>query len=247
MYLIILSNSPAASFPDNKSSEFVIPLATPLVTPIEENWAVALLEISVPSSFYNVESTEYIELEYEDGRRENVHPKDGVYIYPNKLAKTMRHENFSLKWMGAGGFVLKMNASVRAITFSKRLSKLFGLPEHITNEDKGISHPSFAKTFDPWINHRVLLVHCSLVKSSQVNDKQYNLLQSLVPEKFHFHQNMFRSFYPPDYLEILGEHHTSLAFKITDIEGVPVKFRTGNATLLLEIVKNGPDKVGGQQ
>jgi len=233
--MIIPSNSPAKSFPGNTSSKFSIPLSKTLLTPTQEKWRVGLMKAQVPLTFYNIENEEdKIVAKLENGEESVSYLPEGVYNTPRDIIKKI--ENFvSLKW--ENGFRLKMWPNVREITLTTKLSKLLGFPSKLVNTEEWVV--SGVRHFDPWINHRVLLIHCSLVRESQVGVNQYQILQSLVPVNFDFGQTLSREYFPLDYYEVLGNSHSVISFKITDVENHPVKFRTGNVVLTLHFKRDG--------
>lgn len=236
MYIVLLSNSPAPSFPNNTSADFTIPLNTPLHTPFKEKWRVSLFKIIIPNTFYNLEAEENIVLEYENGETSVFNVAEGVYPSPKKLIKHLFHTDFNISWKRKG-FQLLMGDSVKRISISMYLSKILGFDRNIENNDKGKVLISSVTHFDPWINHRVLLIHSNLVRTSQVNDRQLHVLQSLVPDNHNnYHASTSRTYFPPDYLEVQGEYYTSLSFKITDIENNLIKFRGGGVILILSLV-----------
>lgn len=235
MYLIILSNTPAHSFPDNTSANFTVPLTTPLRTPFQEKWKVGLLEVLIPNTIYNIEAGENIFIEFENGETSVFEIKEGRYTSVKKIAKHLDHRALHFT-TNRGGLCLTMSDDVKKINISANLGKILGYKHRdIFNNIKGEKIISPIQ-FDPWINHRILLVHSNLVKPSQVNDQQMNILQSLSPDNYDFHCNTNRTYFPPDYLEIQGEYYNSLSFKITDIENNPIKFRAGSVILLLELI-----------
>lgn len=242
MYLIILSNTPASSFPENTSANFTVPLNSPLRTPFSQKWRVALLKIIIPNTFYNVETEDSIVVEYKNVSEQSTifNLKEGVYMSAKRLVKQLNYRNgdnfeFSMQLEPFPSLILTMADKVKRLRISPNLSKILGIEKNIENNKKPVV--SEIKEFDPWINHRVLLIHSNLVKTSQVNSKQLCVLQSLVPTNLgNFHGVTSRAYFPPDYLEIQGEFFTSLSFTITDIDNNLVKFRAGNVILILDII-----------
>jgi hypothetical protein len=234
--MIILSNSPAVSFPDNTSAKFTVPLNEPLVTPLEEKWKVALLEAIIPNSFFNVESEDFVIMRYRDGRSRLFNPIAGIFDTLAKISKRLLNPEFRLE-NGEEGLLLFIEDGVESLEFSRNLSKLLGFPRVVPNQNGPVR--SVNRYFDPWVNHRITLIHSDLVKKSQVNAEQQSIIQSLVPLDFDFHDVSYRSYFPPDYLEVQGEYHTNVSFKITDLDGNLLKFRSGNVVLVLHFIKDG--------
>lgn len=230
--MILPSNTPAASFPENKSSSFTTPLR--LDTPTAERWRVGLVHIQIPLTFYNVESDENITIEREDGQRVILHPKEGMYASPEDLAD-MLHECdlgnfFQLEW--DSGFTIKLSQDTARLKFSTKLGRLLGFSG--TLEGKTDLRSSFNR-FDPWINHNILLVLCDLVRPVQFNSDERPILQTLVLERFDFGETYFKYFAPTDYLDIQGDTHSQVSVQVTNLEGQPIRFRSGNVVLGLSL------------
>lgn len=249
--MIIPSNSPAESFPHNTSSKFAIPLSHTLHTPLREKWKVGLMKIQIPLTFYNVEN-EIISGRMHDGQKIEFYFPEGAYSTPEGIIRKIEfhfpvrvpgtpegvikkiRDLFILKW--DNGFQLKMQPNVEEINLSSKFSKLLGFPQKIMKSEGWTV--SKVKHFDPWINQRVLLIHSSLVRESQVGREQYQLLQSLVPTDFIFGQTLCREYFPLDYYEVLGDNHNVISFKITDVENQPIRFRSGNVVLTLHFKRD---------
>lgn len=235
--MILPSNSPAKSFPNNTSSTFSIPLSQVFETPTKEKWKVGLVKIQVPMTFYNIEEgSEKIEFYLKDGTMTSLTIPAGVYHNPRTFAKWITKDGELLLLSYENGFKLKMQDSVRNIRITEKLSRLLGFPTTLENGRRWIT--SRIKHFDPWIDHRVLFVHSNLVRVSQVNSAQHQILQTLVPTKFNFGSTLSREYFPVDYHSVLGETHTVLSFKITDAEMRPIKFRSGNVILTLHFKRD---------
>ncbi|MEO0902783.1 MAG: hypothetical protein AAFY00_12540, partial [Bacteroidota bacterium] len=149
-------------------------------TPIEERWVMGLLQIHLPLTFYNLEETECITLDL--GMQKKVlWMQEGIYESPISLQKMITtvsgEEHFSLVW--DGGFRLQLGQETLGIRFTKRLARLLGLEEIITQK----TTYSLVHEFDAWVNHRIILIHCSLIYEVQVNNDNLRVLQSLVTGK----------------------------------------------------------------
>jgi len=228
--VIFPSNTPAASFPDNKSSTFTVPFR--LDTPAEEGWKAGLLHAQVPLTFYNVEADEFIAVETEGGTSRVVHPDEGVYTSPERLVEMLLRcsdrQLFDLEW--DAGFTIRLKPGVAELRFSPRLGRLVGMSGTVRQGAR-----SSCKRFDPWINHKVLLVSCSLVRPTQFNDRHEPVLQTLVLLSPSFGGTYFNYFTPTDLVEIQGECHTAVTFRITDLDGAPIRFRSGTVVLGLTL------------
>lgn len=232
MYVILPSNTPAESFPENKSSSFTTPLR--LDTPTAEKWRVGLVHIQIPLTFYNVESDESITIDREGGQTIILHPKEGMFASPEDLVD-MLHECdagnfFELKW--DSGFTIKLLQDAVRLKFSTNLGRLLGFSG--TLEGKADARSSFDR-FDPWINHNILLVLCDLVRPVQFNSEERPILQTLVLERFQFGETYFEYFAPIDYFDIQGDTHSRVCVQVTSLEGQPIRFRSGNVVLGLSL------------
>lgn len=232
MYVILPSNTPAAGFPDNKSSSFTVPFK--LDTPSLEKWRVGLVHIQVPLTFFNIESDETIVIEHRDGSVVVMRVDEGAYIRPEKLVEMLLRRGgedfFKLEWRS--GFVISIDPTVTRMRFSPRLGRLLGFTEWL---EGGLTIKSSVRRYDPWINHKVLLVHCSLVQPAQFNDRYYPILQTLSLQHLDFGETFYDYFTPVEYIEVQGENHSSVTLSITDLEGSPIRFRSGNVVLGLTL------------
>lgn len=228
MYVIFPSNTPARSFPNNKSSSFSIPFH--LTTPSEERWRVGLVHAQIPLTFYNVEAEESITVRLRDGSSFQLHPEEGIFTSPTRLAEMLtKGENrkyFELEWKP--GFAIRLHTEVSGIRFSPRLARLMGLPTNL----EGKQHFRSSTThFDPWINHTVVMILCDLVRPVQFNEKHLPILQTLVLQQVEPGESYHHYPAPIDYMETQGDHHSSITFHITDVDGEPLKFRSGSVVL----------------
>lgn len=228
MYVIFPSNTPAASFPDNTSSRFTVPFT--LNTPIDQNWKVGLVHAQIPLTFYNIESDDAITIMMKDGLTVVIHPEEGVYLSPQKIIEMFLQCNtekyFSLLW--DSGFIIKLKPEISRIKFSSQLGRLLG---YIDTLEGDTEFKSTVQHFDPWINHQVLLVLCSLVRCVPFNDRHQPVLQTLVLQTLDFGGTFFNYFYPVDLVEVQGECHSSISLSITDLDGTPIRFRSGSVVL----------------
>lgn len=227
MYLILPSNSPALSFPQNKSSDFTIPLPITLPT---KNWKVGLAQVQLPITFYNVENEEKVVIENTAGDIEVLNLAEGIYENPQDLIKMLeRCCKNKLSWRWNVGLEVELLGDINKVRFSKKMSRLLGLPTSLESSRAS----SKMEEYDPWINHRVLLIHCSLAEPVQFNNSQLQILRAIVPSHFDFGHTCCSSFYPVDFLKVQGDAHTTVSIKITDIDQAPIRFRSGNVVVQL--------------
>lgn len=197
---------------------------------------MGLLQIHLPLTFYNLEGSECITLNL-GSLTKNLWMEEGIYETPFALQKMITSvsggEHFSLVWNG--GFQLQLHEETLEIRFTKRLARLLGLEEVITKRTTS----SLVSEFDAWVNHRIILIHCSLIYEVQVNNDNLKVLQSLVPGKISFGATLAKTFFPVDLHHIQGSDHHAVSFKITDIYGDPLRLRSGNVVLTIFLTKNG--------
>lgn len=215
MYIILPSNSPAVSFPDNTSSNFTIPLPRALETPSHENWKVGLIEIQIPITFYNLEEGEIIHVWREKGEKIEVPLIGGVYTSLDSVIEMINHQ---------GGKHLKLNWHGKVKTPAERIE----MPQKVAAwlEEK----------FEPWTGFNVILVQCDLIGPIQTNQRQLPVLQSIVPSEFKFGNCFTTTFYPIEFHKVLGESHRTISVKITDLDNNPLKFRAGSVVLKLKLI-----------
>lgn len=223
------SNTPAVSYPANKSSHFTVPLPFTLIT---KSWKAGLTQVQLPITFYNVEDDYAITFYQNDGDVFSVNLREGIYEEPERLLKMIQvccTENLDISWNV--GFEIHLKEKTQKIVLTKKLSRLLGLPEEISER----FYKSEILDFDPWINLRVMLVQCSLVEPTQVNSSQLQVLRALTLQDFTFGHTFCGNFFPIDYFKVFGEAHKTITVKISDLDNEPVKFRTGNVILQLEL------------
>ena len=229
--MIFPSNSPARSFPDNNSSDFTIPLFENLLTPDTENWRVGLMQIQIPMTYYNVEEDQVITVVTE-GNVEEIHMPEGIYYSPQDICSAFNEisQTCTLSWENTQT-VIRFSNPVSEFSCSISLARLLGIPTQILQPRQIFRSPTF--TFDPWINHKILFLHCSLVEKGYMNTESYRLLQTFAPSKHRFGVTFSQSFNPVEFVPILGKFHSAINFRITDIENRPVRFRSGNVILTI--------------
>lgn len=231
MYVILPSNSPAPGF-SNTSSSYTIPFR--LNTPHAQKWRVGAVHIQIPLTFYNVESDETVTIEREDGQILVLSVEEGIYTTPKALFKMLFRcgvgNHIDLDW--DSGLVVKLKDETARVKFSPNLRRLLGLSGAL--EDKSVMRFTLDR-FDPWINHRVLLVLCDLVRPVRFNNEEKPILQTLALEQIDFGETYFKFFAPLDLLDVQGESHCTVSVRITDLDGKPIKFRSGNVVLGLSM------------
>jgi len=239
MYLILPSNALALEFPENKSSNFTIPLPFVLFTPIKQKWKVGLTKIQLPLTFYNLEGDENIEVLATGVENRHLSLPEGVYLTPEKLCVVLNEigtGSFHMKWWD--GFRIKLEPHVTKLVLSSSVAELLGYPLELTNrmnvDQKGYIS-SRNSVFDPWINFKVIFIECGLVEPVQINDSFRPIIQTVTPPDHEFGDTFSYSFFPVDLLTVQGETHSVIRIKVTDARGKPIKFRAGNVVLVLTL------------
>lgn len=234
MYVILPSNSPALGF-DNTSSSYTIPFR--LDTPYAEKWRIGAVHIQIPLSFYNVESTESITIEKNDGDILVLSPEEGFYSSPKDLLKMLHRcgvsDHVDLEW--DSGLRAKLKGETTRVKFSSTLRRLLGISSEL---DARTETRSSSDQFDPWVNHRVFLVMCDLVRPVQFNNEEKPILQTIALGRIQLGETYFKFFSPTDYLDVQGETHSTVSVRITDLENNPIRFRSGNVVLGISL-QNG--------
>ena len=113
------------------------------------------------------------------------------------------------------------------------MSHILGLPFEIEK-----STLSSVTQYDPWINHKVILIHCSLVYETQINQQSWKVLQSVITNEIDFGNTFSKNFLPIEFANIQGDAHKIISFQVTDIEGDLLKFRSGSVVLICAFSKN---------
>lgn len=239
MYLILPSNALALDFPENKSSNFTIPLPFVLFTPTKQRWKIGLMQIQLPLTFYNLEGDENIEINTTSNENRYLNLPEGVYLVPEKLCAALNGigtDIFHIKWRD--GFRIKLEQQVVKLVFSSSVADLLGYPLELTNnmnvDEKGYIS-SRTSVFDPWINFKVIFIECGLAEPVQINDSFRPIIQAITPPDHEFGDTFSYSFFPVDLLAVQGETHGVIRIKVTDVRGKPIKFRAGNVVLALTL------------
>ena len=234
--MVFPSNSPAKKFPNNTSSNFTLPLPYLMETPLEEHWKIGIVQLFLPLTFYNIESNFKISVFLHDGVTKIIDMMEGIYTDPlvleNMILKKQKgSSDFKISWQN--GFSIILSENTKKIVLSKKLSHILGLPIEISK-----STSSSVEQFDPWVNQKVIFIHCSLLYETQVNQQSYKILQSVVTNKINFGDTFSKNCLPIDFKEIQGDVHKNISFKITDMEGDLMKFRSGSVVLVCSFRKN---------
>lgn len=235
MYLILPSNALAPDFPENKSSNFTIPLPSILFTPSKQRWKVGLMQIQLPLTFYNLEGDESIEVQTTDNGSKRLSLPEGVFLTPEKLCAALNGigtDHFHINWRD--GFRIKLEPQVTKLVLSSSVAELLSCPleltDHMNVDEKGYIS-SGTSVFDPWINFKVIFVECGLAEGVQINDSSRPIIQAVTPPDHAFGDTFSYSFFPVDLLPVQGESHSVIRIKVTDVQRKPIKFRAGNVIL----------------
>lgn len=240
--MILPSNSMARSFPENTSSNYTIPLHQALKTPDDEHWKIGLISIQLPITFYNIESSESLYFTKQDASINEIHPKEGIFTTPESITEmlsTVCQTQATFSWFPETGFNVKLDPSIKELRFTKKLKNILGFDTRIKRAGENVIYSNFIN-FDPWINHRVLFIECSLVETLQINDEHRRIIQTVVINDFNFGKTFSHTYYPIDFMKVQGELHSDIKIKIVDSYKQPIRFHSG-VTVLEIILKNKTD------
>ena len=249
-FAVIPSNSLAESYPENKSSDFSVPLPLHLSFPTKEDWKVSLLEIQVPITFFNLDDSireNYLSLR-EGSLRKVIKLSPGLYQTAedlieeiNKHIKRTKLLNFkNLKLDDTSQKVYVQLKEDQKIGFSERLARILSLPRKIVFNPEGKSKQIFKSEtqIDAWRDFHNLFIYSDLVQDRIVNENTAPLLQTVSVNNNEFGNLLIRSYFPPEYLKTRYEHYSTARFWITNEIGDRVRFRTGSVVLKLQFIKN---------
>jgi hypothetical protein len=228
--MILPSNALASAFPHNTSARFTLPLSET----ISGTQHIRLTEVILPLTFYNVENYFYVKLHFNNGESKSFNIPEGLYLNAQQLCETLNHIikvylipdiTFEHSW---NYIVFQGNENITKLELHPKLARLVGLP--------GVS-PGYIITatneFDALANHRILYIKSDNVKPIPYNQTCLRLLQMIVlPPEIKFGENYTIQFDYPETITLEGDIHRQFHISIEDLDGHPIRFRSG--TLLIK-------------
>lgn len=212
--------------------DFSIELNQPLDFSKDETWKVAVTEISVPCSLYNIQE-DFVEIKSKK-RRYRVNLQDGFYDGYNDIYKLIRmlkprSKLFSKHFTQSG-----VNVSPsRTLTFSKNLSQVLNLPESIKNtEEKTLSFSPDIQTITKYI-----CVLSNIVEERIFDGELVPLLISIVLEGNCLGGVSSTEPYPNEYISVKRGIYKAIHIKLKRTDGVPIKFKDNFIMLKMKFVK----------
>ena len=229
----------------DKPNHFMTDLSTPLKLNQGE-WKVAVTEISIPNSWYNINGNEcYMEIYYESKLIFNDFILEGLYTvrefvnFVNKFFDNGINDGVD---EGPVQFLLHQSASKILIIVNEdyELRINTDLSYKLGFEGKSIFNTSrlATKPADLDLNHSFMFLNCDLIEESLVTDSYIKLLRPITmtnktPLKYVNH-----IFVKPYYKDVKKPFINSIEFELTTVEGLPFTLNNGIVIIILHFIKN---------
>ena len=239
-FIVLPSNTITEIFPENKSSDYEIPLPRPIdfgsIT-----YECTLAEIIYPHSWENVYPPS-LQVEFgikRDGRVYKKKIESGYYNHIEHLAReidSLKPENFKGRiFVSASSKRVKISLGPEEfINFHPDMAALLGFTEH-----EFANHGLFEKMLikakyvaDIHATMHNIYVYTNIVKETLVGNNYYNLLR-IVPTQGSHGSIIHISFLNPFYLEIAQDRICSIRITLCDDLGQPVRFQFGKVVCIL--------------
>lgn len=251
VFLVVPSNSEAKSYPENNTSNFTVPL--PYSITFGKGWKVALLEIQLPMTFYNLDDNlRQNRITLVEGTEEDlVNLTPGLYTTADSLIEEVNERiadsklNFrQFKYEKVTRKVYIQLRENQKIKFSSRIASILSLPDTLKYSPSRKSTKTFkSKTqIDPWRDFHHLFVYSDIVENSVLNDSMTPLLQTVNVPSNQFGSLLVRSYFPPEFIGTRYEHYSALKVWIRNEAQDFVRFRSGPVVLKLLITNGGSSR-----
>lgn len=233
-YIVLPSNTETDIFPNNKTSDFEIPLPRALEFN-DGTWEVCLVELHYPHSWHNVRSP-FLQVEFaakQIAYRGKV--EHGYYMRTEELIhaiNSLKPHNFEGKI-----FISRTNKRVKAVLhpgeyihFKKELAALLGFETHelenpFTADKKLlIKAPNVSDVHATMHN---IFVYTNIVKETLVGKGYCPLLRIVPTDKGEHGNNVHMTFINPFYHELALDRISSIRITLCDDQGQPVRFQFG--------------------
>lgn len=254
---IFPSNSPAESYPGNRTSDFTIPLSEHLRFPKSEQWKVGLLEIQIPITFYNLDDSfdeNIIVFKHHTERFVEKVPA-GSYKSITELVREINKilfrfrllKNFSkVYYYESSNTILIRVKQYQTIIFSPRVAKIFGLPEELKVENpESDSQVYRSQTADLWKDLHHLFIYSNITEDRIFNSSSIPLLGTVSIKNNRFGSLLVKNFPQPEVLKIRYDYYSSIHFEILNEAGENVRFRSGSVVLKLAFSTDAGGIAGG--
>lgn len=239
-YVVLPSNTITDIYPNNRTSDYEIPLPRALEFPT--TYEVALVEIHFPHTWENIRPP-FLALEFGTVKSYTARGPEMV-LHRTKLehgfydrVEDLVHAIDSIKPSGFRGkiFTSKESKTVKVqlfpwefIKFHRDMATLLGLAQdEFVNND-----PTRKRTFKaPYIAdihaamHNIY-IYSSIVKETLVGNDWHPLLR-IVPSEGEHGRNIHMSFQKPYYLEVALDRISSIRIILCDDQATPVRFTFG--------------------
>jgi len=215
--------------PEEDMSSFSFTLNQPLNFPKDEVWNVAVSEISLSDSLYNVQN-DFIKIE----RRKKI----VKFTVPDGLYQSYRDfQQFLIKFEPKYDRFLteteiKLGPSV-SIQFSKNLSKVLGLPEKIKNKNSNV----LSLTPNIFPETKFILVLSNIVEDRMFGEKMLPVLTTVVATGKNLEGAKVTEPSPMEYILVKPGRYSEITIRLQRTDGLSMKFMKNFFLIRLKFVR----------
>lgn len=230
-YVTLISDSSKNFFSDNKISHFITQLPKPISLD-SGNWEVALVDITYPHSWYNIQSDNNLYgFDFGDGKLLGKRVPPGCYETIPDILKAMQLTSLKNK---IDLFYHPVTKKVKIKTTEKCKVILYeGIAELLGfepgNYNGTIESPFIA---DPLISFPVMYVYCDLVEPQVVADVQAPLLK-IVKINGKDGEVVNAHYARPIYVPVIRQHFQTIEMVLRLHSGELVPFERGRVIAVL--------------
>lgn len=237
-YVWISSDTASDEFPENRANHFFTSYHSALDFK-HTRWEVAIVEISYPHSWYNVDTEDRIIETFwlhsgitGDEYKERVFSiSTGFYATPQILLDEINRnlpDNFSLEHIALSNKIKLTLPPRSSINFSSNLKFLLGFEKAEMNN----SHTA-ERCIDMMINKNILYIYSNITKEIIVGHYFVPLLRTLVTSIDNHGDYVNESFKTPHYLPISTSRINHIEIEIRDGLGDLIDFKFGRVSIKL--------------
>ncbi len=249
-YLTLPSNS--KSYPDNTLDDFQVRL--PEQIKLEENWEVALAEITYPHTWWNVRTGDFfLEINFKDFGIMRIDLPPNYYADPDEVIGTLNMYigDFLETAIAAKALTSTVDYKIQfsysnqlrkvvlffpnpsivtQINFSPSLAQLLGFN---TEEELPKGKKIFSKfETDVDVSFVAMYIYCDLLPNLIIGDALAPLLRTVNVEGKH-NDVICRSYDIPHYLPLARREFSTIRITIKDDTGQPLRFQWGKVVIKL--------------
>ena len=245
-FLVLPSNVIDPENPDNKTSDYTTTL--PNILQLEDTWEVALVEIHLPHSWYNLyNETDYVTLGIRVRRnkyrfrkyvfRDGYYTAEKVSLLLTEFARDTLGEDNPTKFEYdhiSRRFEVTL-CPLSRIQFSNNLARLFAFATSGFNNNSPSRVASFAGG-TVLLNLQQVFIYTSCIKESVIGNQYSNLLRIVFPNN-EPGTYFCKVFTHPHYHEVNSEYLNYIRITLRDNQGQLIRFESGDVICKLHFRK----------